>query len=137
MTQGSSSMLKINSGMDMVSSRLSKLVWFWRWKGTIGRESFLMVVGCITSFCVKLAVKQRKPLRLSFSFIDVNTIRCSEYWPTNSPLLPKIISQWVYIYTYIYMRAKDKIFLQRNINFFNRSANLAAEMYQKFVQKQL
>ena len=41
-------------------------------------ESLLTVLGCISSFCVKLAVKQRKALRLSFNYSNVNTDSSSQ-----------------------------------------------------------
>ena len=41
-------------------------------------ESLLTVVGCISSFCVKLAVKRRKALRLSFNYTNVNTNSSSQ-----------------------------------------------------------
>ena len=47
-------------------------------KGKLVAESLLTVVGCISLFCVKLAVKQRKALRLSFNYTNVNTDSSSQ-----------------------------------------------------------
>ena len=51
---------------------------FGHYKEKLVVESLLTVVGCISSFCVKLAVKRRKALRLPFNYTNVNTNSSSQ-----------------------------------------------------------
>ena len=153
MTQCCSGMLKSNRGMDMVYSRLSKLASLWTQKGTNGRESFLMVVGCITSFFVKLAV--------NFVCFDVTSrvdINCARSFFCQAPQLSRerigteircslvgVSRETDFIsriekpehsneyHTFIYVSIYILLYIQciHCQNCFS-SANLVSEIYQKF-----